>query len=222
MTTTNRRERNRKFRKIQRVLAKALVVITILMVMGEISSKVIGFGGQILVTQAQLVHYHMEITDNQSVWEYNTEMAQMYPHIRSYQNDADEADARIAEYEDARYEVQHSSDPTVAFAARNGVDIPTILLGLACMASLILAWVGAFAIYRVFQRQLEKGMANLIYLVAVLSAATLYLLGTAARAVCVEICKIVENKKRQRARRKHHRSEGDGKDDKIVPFRRIG
>lgn len=214
--------RSRKLKKIQKVVTRLLVIVTILIIMGGMSYNVVGFGGQLVVTQAQLVHYYTEIRDAESERDYNEDMASMYPHIPTYRNSADEADERIRTYTEARKELQHSSDPVVAFAARNGFDVPTVVLGIACNVSVLLAWFGVFFLYRRFRKQLETAMSYVMYCVLLLFVVLLELLSAAANAIAHAVVQAFRRPKRnkKRSKRSQHDAQRQNDQDNVVPFRR--
>ena len=179
----------------QRIATRLFVVISVLALMGSLAFAGLQFGWKIASTQIQMAYYYHEIRDAESVRDYNNDMARMYSHIPTYRNDADEADASIDVLNEKRDAIRNSTDPVVAFAAKNGVDISIIGISLGIFVIMGFAiygmhksfwfWVGVgevilkytirflisllglicFAIYRGFQ-MIATAIADLVVVLA--------------------------------------------------------
>ena len=125
----------------QRIATRLFVVIGVLTLMGSLAFAGLQFGWKIASTQIQMAYYYHEIRDAESVRDYNNDMARMYSHIPTYRNDADEADASIDVLNEKRDAIRNSTDPVVAFAAKNGIDISIICISLGIFV------IMGFAIY---------------------------------------------------------------------------
>ena len=179
----------------QRIATRLFVVISVLALMGSLAFAGLQFGWKIASTQIQMAYYYHEIRDAESVRDYNNDMARMYSHIPTYRNDADEADASIDVLNEKRDAIRNSTDPVVAFAAKNGIDISIICISLGIFVIMGFAiygmhksfwfWVGVgevilkytirflisllglicFAIYRGFQ-MIATAIADLVVVLA--------------------------------------------------------
>ena len=179
----------------QRIATRLFVVISVLALMGSLAFAGLQFGWEIASTQIQMAYYYHEIRDAESVRDYNNDMARMYSHIPTYRNDADEADASIDVLNEKRDAIRNSTDPVVAFAAKNGIDISIICISLGIFVIMGFAiygmhksfwfWVGVgevilkytirflisllglicFAIYRGFQ-MIATAIADLVVVLA--------------------------------------------------------
>ena len=179
----------------QRIATRLFVVISVLALMGSLAFAGLQFGWKIASTQIQMAYYYHEIRDAESVRDYNNDMARMYSHIPTYRHDADEADASIDVLNEKRDAIRNSTDPVVAFAAKNGIDISIIGISLGIFVIMGFAiygmhksfwfWVGVgevilkytirflisllglicFAIYRGFQ-MIATAIADLVVVLA--------------------------------------------------------
>ena len=81
--------------------------------------------GKITVTQLRLAGIYSDIVSSENAREQYQKEAYMYDFSGTrayYQGLADEADAEIVRLEEKRNEIKHSSDPIVAWAAKNGFE----------------------------------------------------------------------------------------------------
>mgnify|MGYP004727925961 FL=1 len=80
-----------------------------------------------------MAHYHSEIKDLESSRDYYQNLAnaaEISEQIKAYQAQADNADQNIQKDFEARKALHDSSDPVVAFAAKNDFEFSKLLLGL--------------------------------------------------------------------------------------------
>lgn len=190
----NNRSNNKKA-YYQRIATRLFVIIGVLALMGSLAFTGIQFGWKLASTQIQMGYYYREIRDAESTRDYNNDMARMYSHIPTYRHDADEADASIDVLNEKRDAIRNSTDPVVAFAAKNGIDISIIGISLGIFVIMGFAiygmhksfwfWVGVgevilkytirflisllglicFAIYRGFQ-MIATAIADLVVVLA--------------------------------------------------------
>ena len=194
-STSRKTAKTSKKAYYQRIATRLFVVISVLALMGSLAFAGLQFGWKIASTQIQMAYYYHEIRDAESVRDYNNDMARMYSHIPTYRNDADEADASIDVLNEKRDAIRNSTDPVVAFAAKNGIDISIICISLGIFVIMGFAiygmhksfwfWVGVgevilkytirflisllglicFAIYRGFQ-MIATAIADLVVVLA--------------------------------------------------------
>lgn len=81
--------------------------------------------GKVTVTQLRLAGIYSDIVSSENAREQYQKESHMYDFSGTrayYQGLADEADAEIVRLEEKRNEIKHSSDPIVAWAAKNGFE----------------------------------------------------------------------------------------------------
>ena len=81
--------------------------------------------GKVTVTQLRLAGIYSDIVSSENAREQYQKESHMYDFSGTrayYQGLADEADAEIVRLEEKRSEIKHSSDPIVAWAAKNGFE----------------------------------------------------------------------------------------------------
>lgn len=194
-STSRKNTKTSKKAYYQRIATRLFVVIGVLALMGSLAFTGIQFGWKLASTQIQMGYYYREIRDAESTRDYNNDMARMYSHIPTYRHDADEADASIDVLNEKRDAIRNSTDPVVAFAAKNGIDISIIGISLGIFVIMGFAiygmhksfwfWVGVgevilkytirflisllglicFAIYRGFQ-MIATAIADLVVVLA--------------------------------------------------------
>lgn len=81
--------------------------------------------GKVTVTQLRLAGIYSDIVSSENAREQYQKESHMYDFSGTrayYQGLADEADAEIVRLEEKRNEIKHSSDPIVAWAAKDGFE----------------------------------------------------------------------------------------------------
>lgn len=172
--------------------------------------------GKITVTQLRLAGIYSDIVSSENAREQYQKEAYMYDFSGTrayYQGLADEADAEIVRLEEKRSEIKHSSDPIVAWAAKNGFEHSVFwpFLGISLLT------LGLFVIW---YKKLEKFtnfevviFSSVMIVIFSFISNTLYILGK----FLYLIAKSYENQKRK--------CRPKSKSQKIVPFddrRRLG
>lgn len=172
--------------------------------------------GKVTVTQLRLAGIYSDIVSSENAREQYQKESHMYDFSGTrayYQGLADEADAEIVRLEEKRSEIKHSSDPIVAWAAKNGFEHSVFwpFLGISLLT------LGLFVIW---YKKLEKItnlevviFSSVMIVIFSFISNTLYILGK----FLYLIAKSYENQKRK--------CRPKSKSQKIVPFddrRRLG
>lgn len=130
MTRTSKK----RFKKAWNVVARLILSVATLVAIVYVACFLGSFGGKIVWTQIRMGYYHSKISDLEADREYYQQIASeavIAEQRKAYQNQADNADKAIQNYSDTRKSLHDSSDPIVAFAAKNDFEFSKLLLGLA-------------------------------------------------------------------------------------------
>ncbi len=172
--------------------------------------------GKVTVTQLRLAGIYSDIVSSENAREQYQKESHMYDFSGTrayYQGLADEADAKIVRLEEKRSEIKHSSDPIVAWAAKDGFEHSVFwpFLGMSLLT------LGLFVIW---YKKLEKItnlevviFSSVMIVIFSFISNTFYILGR----FFYLIAKSYENQKRK--------CRPKSKSQKIVPFndkRRLG
>lgn len=129
MTRTTKRRMKKAWDRVSGLILIVATLVAICFVTYFLGS----FGVKVAGTQIRMAHYHSEIKDLESSREYYQDLAnkaEISEQIKAYQAQADNADANIQKDFEARRALHDSSDPVVAFAAKNDFELSKLLLGL--------------------------------------------------------------------------------------------
>lgn len=219
MTTNNRRthrnnHRTRKNTRTRVVATKLLLIIVTLVVMVSGTISVGKVGMQIAGTQFRMLYYYNSIQNCESQRDYYQELAytSQGEARRAMQAQADSFDASIGSYMEKRNSLARSTDPVVAFAAKNQFDFLMLLLGVSCFAVIALVWC---FVYRHFVEVIEtefKIFNLVVSSVFMCLDAFFYVLHRNCYKVAVIFGK--------RPKKRKHVSRNDSSN--IVPFKRVG
>lgn len=144
------RTSKKRFKKVWNAVTRLILAIVTIVAIIYVTCFLGSFGGKIVWTQARMGYYHSKISDLESEREYYQKIASeatIAEQRKVYQNEADNADKAIQNYSETRKNLHNSSDPIVAFAAKNDFEFSKLLLGLAELL-LVLCFV-AF-MYKIF------------------------------------------------------------------------
>lgn len=104
--------------------------------------------GKVFVTQVRLVSMYKSIESAESKRDAYARDAQMYENVyarKAYQSQADSYDAEAKLQTEKRNNLMHnSSDPIVAWAAKNGFEHSIFWPSLIAMLALLVAWYKGF------------------------------------------------------------------------------
>lgn len=130
MTRTSKK----RFKKVWNAVTRLILAIVTIVAIVYVTCFLGSFGGKIVWTQIRMGYYHSKISDLEADREYYQQVASeavIAEQRNAYQNQADNADKAIQNYSDTRKSLHDSSDPIVAFAAKNDFEFSKLLLGLA-------------------------------------------------------------------------------------------
>lgn len=130
MTRTSKK----RFKKVWNAVTRLILAIVTIVAIVYVTCFLGSFGGKIVWTQIRMGYYHSKISDLEADREYYQKIASeavIAEQRKAYQNQADNADKAIQNYSDTRKSLHDSSDPIVAFAAKNDFEFSKLLLGLA-------------------------------------------------------------------------------------------
>lgn len=159
MTRTNMKK---KLKKSWNRVSGLILVIATLVAIFCLTCFLGSFGGKIVMTQLRMAHYHSEIKDLESDRDYYQDLAnnaEISEQIKAYQAQADNADQNIQKDFEARKALHDSSDPVIAFAAKNDFEFSKLLLGLS---ELFLVVVFLIFMYKFFVQfvKVEKAIVD--------------------------------------------------------------
>ena len=122
MTRTTKK---RRMKKAWNKVSGLILVIATLVAICFVTYFLGSFGVKVAGTQIRMAHYHSEIKDLESSREYYQDLAnkaEISEQIKAYQAQADNADQNIQKEFEARKALHDSSDPVIAFAAKNDFE----------------------------------------------------------------------------------------------------
>lgn len=129
--------------KTWEVFVRCLLILATVVAMLFVTLNV----GKVFVTQVRLVSLYKEIESAESQRIAYASDAQMYENVfarKAYQNQADNFDAEVERLTEKRTAIMHSSDPIVAWAAKNGFEHSIFWPSLIAMLALLVAWYKGF------------------------------------------------------------------------------
>ena len=152
----------KKLKKSWNRVSGLILVIATLVAIFCLTCFLGSFGGKIVMTQLRMAHYHSEIKDLESDRDYYQDLAnnaEISEQIKAYQAQADNADQNIQKDFEARKALHDSSDPVIAFAAKNDFEFSKLLLGLS---ELFLVVVFLIFMYKFFVQfvKVEKAIVD--------------------------------------------------------------
>lgn len=158
MTRTTKRRMKKAWNKVSGLILIVATLVAIFCLTCFLGS----FGGKIVMTQLRMAHYHSEIKDLESDRDYYQDLAnnaEISEQIKAYQAQADNADQNIQKDFEARKALHDSSDPVIAFAAKNDFEFSKLLLGLS---ELFLVVVFLIFMYKFFVQfvKVEKAIVD--------------------------------------------------------------
>ena len=156
------RTAKRRIKKAWNKVSGLILVIATLVAIFCLTCFLGSFGGKIVMTELRMAHYHSEIKDLESSRDYYQDLAnaaEISEQIKAYQAQADNADQNIQKDFEARKALHDSSDPVVAFAAKNDFEFSKLLLGLG---ELLLVAVFLVFMYKFFVQiiKVEKAIVD--------------------------------------------------------------
>ena len=156
------RTAKRRIKKTWNRVSGLILIIATLVAIFCLTCFLGSFGGKIVMTQLRMAHYHSEIKDLESSRDYYQDLAnaaEIIEQIKAYQAQADNADQNIQKDFEARKALHDSSDPVVAFAAKNDFEFSKLLLGLG---ELLLVAVFLVFMYKFFVQiiKVEKAIVD--------------------------------------------------------------
>ena len=159
--TTKKRRMKKAWNKVSGLILVIATLVAICFVTYFLSS----FGVKVAGTQIRMAHYHSEIKDLESSREYYQDLAnnaEISEQIKAYQAQADNADQNIQKDFEARRALHDSSDPVVAFAAKNDFELSKLLLGIGEM---LLVVVFLIFLYKFFVQivRTEKAIVDFVF-----------------------------------------------------------
>ena len=137
MTRTTKRRMKKAWNKVSGLILVIATLVAICFVTYFLGS----FGVKVAGTQIRMAHYHSEIKDLESSREYYQDLAnnaEISEQIKAYQAQADNADQNIQKDFEARKALHDSSDPVIAFAAKNDFEFSKLLLGISEMLLVVI------------------------------------------------------------------------------------
>lgn len=138
----------RNLRKIRKITCWFIFCIITLVIMMKVTWNAGRFSLTILKTQFQLI----SIYDSIQHYEIDRDDYERYAKtsgLQVYQKSAEKCDEQITKLAKKRKDIVNSDDSVIAFAAKNGVSIFIILLGVSIIALLIAMWVISFHHWRI-------------------------------------------------------------------------
>lgn len=192
MTRTSKK----RFKKVWNAVARLVLVVATVVAIFYVTCFLASFGGKIIWTQARMGYYHSKISDLEADREYYQKIASeavIAEQRKVYQNEADNADKAIQNYSETRKSLHNSSDPIVAFAAKNDFEFSKLLLGLA---ELLLVLCFVVFMYKIFCTiiNMEKAIVDFMLKALFFIIGSLFAFGA---EVCFAVSRFFSSGKKQ-------------------------
>lgn len=162
MTRTTKK---RRMKKAWNKVSGLILVIATLVAICFVTYFLGSFGVKVAGTQIRMAHYHSEIKDLESSREYYQDLAnkaEISEQIKAYQAQADNADQNIQKDFEARKALHDSSDPVIAFAAKNDFEFSKLLLGIGEMLLVVIFLVFLYKFFVQIVRT-EKAIVDFVF-----------------------------------------------------------
>lgn len=173
----------KKTKKVYRALVRLSLMIATIVAMLFVSVNV----SKITVTQFRLGMIYRDIEAAESSREYAASQAQSHNGgtTKYYQSQADSADEEIEYLLQKRYDIQHSDDSLVAWAAKDGFEISIFLLSTGALISIIGVWYLVFKNLTVLIDIEEKICNKILFLVFTLLSCAFFFVGRVCHGIAL-------------------------------------
>ena len=127
------RTSKKRFKKVWNAVTRLILTVVTLVAIIYVTCFIGSFGVKIVGTQLRMIHYHSDIQELEAERDYCQDIASKSTNPeqkKAYQTQANNADKKIEKDLKARKALHESSDPVIAFAAKNDFNLVTLLVGL--------------------------------------------------------------------------------------------
>ena len=185
----------KKFKKFCRVTTRCLLIVGTIVAMLFVSYT---FIGKIAVTQFRLGMIYSDIESAESARDYASQQAQTYKGEAAsyYQYQADGWDEEIERLNEERYAIMHSTDPIVAWAAKDGFELSMFWVSLIVMAVVVGAWI---LLYN-YLPEIVSAEEFILYAVMYAIFITLYYVFISAAKICKKFA-VISHRNKTRTKR---------------------
>ena len=152
----------RKIKKSWNVVSGLILTIVTIVAIFFVTCFIGSFGVKVVGTQLRMAHYHSEIEQLEADRDYYQDLANkstIKDQIAAYQAQANNADQNIEKDFEARKALHDSSDPVVAFAAKNDFELSKLLLGIGELFLVVVFLIFMYKFFVQFVR-MEKTIVD--------------------------------------------------------------
>ncbi len=188
----------RGFKKFWNVVSRLILTVVTLMTIVYGTCSVGSFGVKIVGTQIRMIHYHSDIQELEAEREYCQDIASKSTNPeqkKAYQTQANNADKKIENDLKARKALHESSDPVIAFAAKNDFNLVTLLVGLV---ELLVTALLVMLVYKFFVQIINAEKKIFDFVLRIVFFAVGYVFYSVAK-VCFGIANFFSSQKKQTA-----------------------
>lgn len=188
----------RGFKKFWNVVSRLILTVVTLMAIVYGTCFIGSFGVKIVGTQIRMIQYHSDIQGLEAERDYCQDIASKSTNPdqkRVYQTQANNADKKIENNLKARKALHESSDPVIAFAAKNDFNFVTLLIGLG---ELLVTALLVMLVYKLFVQIINVEKKIFDFVLKVVFFAVGYVFYSVAK-VCFGIAKFFSSPKKQTA-----------------------
>lgn len=188
----------KSFKKFWNAVTRLILTVVTLVAIIYVTCFIGSFGVKIVGTQLRMAHYHSEIQDFEAERDYCHDIASKSTNPeqkKAYQTQANNADKKIENDLKARKALHESSDPVIAFAAKNDFNLVTLLVGLV---ELLVTALLVMLVYKFFVQIINVEKKIFDFTLKIVFFAIGYVFFAVAK-VCFGIARFFSSPKKQTA-----------------------
>lgn len=192
------RTSKKRFKKVWNAVTRLILTIVTLVAIIYVTCFIGSFGVKIVGTQLRMIHYHSDIQELEAEREYCQDIASKSTNPeqkKAYQTQANNADKKIEKDLKARKALHESSDPVIAFAAKNDFNLVTLLVGLV---ELLVTALLVMLVYKFFVQIINVEKKIFDFTLKIVFFAIGYVFFAVAK-VCFGIARFFSSPKKQTA-----------------------
>lgn len=192
------RTSKKRFKKVWNAVTRLILTVVTLVAIIYVTCFIGSFGVKIVGTQLRMIHYHSDIQELEAEREYCQDIASKSTNPeqkKAYQTQANNADKKIEKDLKARKALHESSDPVIAFAAKNDFNLVTLLVGLV---ELLVTALLVMLVYKFFVQIINVEKKIFDFTLKIVFFAIGYVFFAVAK-VCFGIARFFSSPKKQTA-----------------------
>lgn len=192
------RTSKKRFKKVWNAVTRLILTVVTLVAIIYVTCFIGSFGVKIVGTQLRMIHYHSDIQELEAERDYCQDIASKSTNPeqkKAYQTQANNADKKIEKDLKARKALHESSDPVIAFAAKNDFNLVTLLVGLV---ELLVTALLVMLVYKFFVQIINVEKKIFDFTLKIVFFAIGYVFFAVAK-VCFGIARFFSSPKKQTA-----------------------